>query len=103
MTQTSGLICDAGVPLADGFFRPLSAPQEAWHFAMAAPPQDAESKTLDLTFTAGGRLNAIVFWFELDLGGGIRLNTGPEAVSAGYCCTLRRSSLSIQHSAAVAL
>ena len=73
----------AGVPLADGLFRPLSQPQEAWHFVMASPPQDAETKTLDVTFSADGRLNAIVFWFELDLGGGVRLSTGPEAVSAG--------------------
>lgn len=73
----------AGAPLADGLFRPLSAPQEAWHFVMASPPQDAETKTLDVTFTADGRLNAIVFWFELDLGSGIRLSTGPEAMSAG--------------------
>ena len=50
---------------------------------MASPPQDAETKTLDVTFSADGRLNAIVFWFELDLGGGVRLSTGPEAVSAG--------------------
>jgi hypothetical protein len=71
------------VPLAGGLFRPLSEPQEAWHFVMASPPQDAETKTLDVTFTADGRLNAIVFWFELDLGSGIRLSTGPEAVLAG--------------------
>lgn len=50
---------------------------------MAAPPTDAETKTLDVTFTADGRLNAIAFWFELDLGGGIRLSTGPDAVAAG--------------------
>jgi hypothetical protein len=86
----------AGVPLADGLFRPLSQPQEAWHFVMASPPQDAETKTLDVTFTADGRLNAIVFWFELDLGSGIRLSTGPEAVSAGAqvmpdtCCWKRQ-------------
>ena len=73
----------AGVPLADGLFRPLSEPQEAWHFVMASPPQDAETKTLDVTFSAGGRLNAIVFWFKLDLGSGVRLSTGPQAVSAG--------------------
>jgi type III protein arginine methyltransferase len=50
---------------------------------MASPPQDAETKTLDVTFTADGRFNAVVFWFELDLGSGIRLSTGPKAVSAG--------------------
>lgn len=73
----------AGAPLADGMYRPLSRPQEAWHFVMAAPPEDAESKTLDVTFTASGRLNAVVFWFELDLGSGIKLSTGPQATAAG--------------------
>ena len=73
----------AGAPLAPGFYRPLSEAAEAWHFSMAAPPADAESKTLDVTFTAGGRFNAVVFWFQLDLGGGITLSTGPQAVGAG--------------------
>lgn len=83
----------AGAPLAAGMFRPLSAPQEAWHFTMASPPEDAESKTLDVTFTAGGRLNAVVFWFELDLGHGFRLSTGPQAVAAGASPTNNRRFL----------
>ena len=77
------LIVSPGASLAEGFYRPLSAPREAWHFALAAPPSDAEHKILDLGFDTSGRFNAVVFWYELDLGGGHRLSTGPRATAAG--------------------
>ncbi len=73
----------AGAPLAPGMYRPLSAPAEAWHFVMAAPPDAAASKTLDVTFTADGRCNAVVFWYALDLGGGRHLSSGRHVSGAG--------------------
>ena len=40
-------------------------------------------RSVDLTFTANGHFNAVVFWFHLELYGGITLSTAPEAVAAG--------------------
>ncbi len=40
-------------------------------------------RSVDLTFTADGHFNAIVFWFHLELYAGITLSTAPEAVAAG--------------------
>ena len=34
----------AGAPLADGMYTPLTAPVEAWHFDLAAPPEDSDRK-----------------------------------------------------------
>lgn len=73
----------AGVPLAEGMWAALSEAREAWHFSLLSPPADCESKALDVTFTAGGRFNAVVFWYRLQLADGITLTTGPQAVAAG--------------------
>jgi hypothetical protein len=43
----------------------------------------AENRSVDLTFTADGHFNAVVFWFTLELYSGVTLSTGPEAVAAG--------------------
>ena len=67
----------AGAPLAENMFRPLSEPMEAWHFDLGNPPQESARKTLDVAFTQSGRFNAVVFWFELQLGDGITLCTKP--------------------------
>ncbi len=40
-------------------------------------------RSVDLTFMADGHFNAVVFWFKLELYGGITLSTAPEAVAAG--------------------
>lgn len=68
----------AGAPLADNLFRPLSKPLEAWHFDLGSPPQESARRTLDVEFTASGRFNAVVFWFELQLGPGIQISTRPS-------------------------
>lgn len=64
-------------------YTPLADPVEAWHFDLLAPPEDSARKTIDLTFTADGHFNALVFWFELQLVDGITLSTSPQAVAAG--------------------
>lgn len=68
----------AGVPLAEGMFRPLSAPVEAWHFDMACPPEDSGRRTLDVEFAAGGVCNSVVFWFELQLCDGVVISSAPQ-------------------------
>ena len=73
----------AGCPLGKGMYEALSEPVEAWHFDFMDPPTSSEKKHLDLTFTAEGRFNAVLFWYTLHLGGGIELSTGPAAVNSG--------------------
>ena len=73
----------AGCPLGEGMYEALSEPVEAWHFDFMDPPTSSEKKHLDLTFTAEGRFNAVLFWYTLHLGGGIELSTGPAAVKSG--------------------
>ena len=81
--QKSVLVHVSGTPLAPGMYKPLSEPAEVWHFDLRSPPEDSAERTLDLSLTRPGVLNAIVFWFKLHLIDGIELSTGPEAVSAG--------------------
>ena len=71
------LVLAAGVPLAGGMYRALSAPIEAWHFDMRCPPEDSGRKTLDFEFTADGVCNAVVFWYTLQLSEGISLSSAP--------------------------
>ncbi len=61
----------------------LSEPMEAWHFDMRSPPDASASKTLDITFTRDGILNAVVFWYKLRLAEGIEISTGPQAHTTG--------------------
>lgn len=67
----------SGTPFAPGAYTALSDPVAVWHFDMVAPPDESDSKLVDLCFTSGGRFNAVLFWFDLHLGGGIQLSTGP--------------------------
>lgn len=64
-------------------WRPLSEPQEGWHFSLLAPPADCETKSADVTLTADGRFNAVVFWYCLQLTDGITTSTGPQVSSEG--------------------
>ena len=64
-------------------YRPLSHPVEAWHFDLKAAPEDSQTKSLDLDFCSDGRMNAVAFWYKLELIEGIAFSTGPEAVAAG--------------------
>lgn len=81
MCRSGGRAC-AGVPLGEGLYRPLSQPQEAWHFDMRCPPEESARKTLDTEFTADGVFNAVVFWFTLHLFDGVTISSGPCASSA---------------------
>lgn len=53
----------------------LSDPVEAWYFDFGNPPTKNETKTLDFRMTADGRLNAIMFWYEIHLFGDVYLNS----------------------------
>lgn len=72
-----------GTSLGQGFYKALSNPVEAWHFDMRTPVHESERKSIDLYFHTEGRMNAVVFWYSLELIEGIKLSTGPEAVTAG--------------------
>ena len=67
----------SGTPLAPGSYIALSEPMRIWHFDMLAPPERSDTSVLDLAFTRAGLLNAILFWYDLHLGGGAVLSTGP--------------------------
>ena len=69
----------SGTPLSPESYVVLSEPMRVWHFDIVAPPEESDSKVLDLEFTGAGRFNAIVFWFDLHMGGGQVLSTGPGA------------------------
>jgi protein arginine N-methyltransferase 7 len=71
-------ILQAGVPLAESMYRPLSEPVEAWHFDITCPPQDSGRRTLDVAFTSDGICNAVVFWYELRLCEGATLSSEPR-------------------------
>lgn len=68
-------------------YSPLSDSVEVWHFDLRAPPEDSETKTVDLTFGCDGRMNAVAFWFRLQLTESISFSTGPDAVAAGDLTT----------------
>ncbi len=67
----------SGVPLAPGAYTPLSEPVRVWHFDMLTPPEESDTQVVDLAFTSSGRFNAVLFWFDLHLGGGHILSTRP--------------------------
>ena len=67
----------AGVPLADGMYRPLTEPVEAWHFNMRCPPEESGHNTLDLAFTSDGIFNAVLFWYTLQLTPDITISSAP--------------------------
>jgi protein arginine N-methyltransferase 7 len=67
----------SGVPLAPGAYILLSEPVRVWHFDMLTPPEESDTQVVDLAFTSSGRFNAVLFWFDLHLGGGHILSTRP--------------------------
>ena len=67
-------------------YKPLSEPQEAWHFDFRDSPASSERKQLDVTFTAEGRFSAVLFWFTLDLGSGVQLSSAPDAGELWSSC-----------------
>ena len=79
-----------GAPLEAGMYNALSEPVEAWHFDLKAPIEEAETKSLDLQFSTDGRMNAVVFWYTLELLDGITFSTSPEAVASGEASYLPR-------------
>jgi hypothetical protein len=71
------------MPYSKSVYRPLSSPTEIWYFDMLNPPTSSDTKSVDVGFTEKGTFNAIMFWYDLDLGSGVHLCTGPEEVDAG--------------------
>ena len=58
-------------------YRPLTEPMEAWHFNMRSPPEESGRSSLDLSFTADGIFNAVLFWFTLQLTPDITISSAP--------------------------
>lgn len=71
----------SATPLRPGAYKPLSTPVRVWHFDMLAPPEDSDSLQVDLHIEATGCFNAVLFWYDLHLGEGITLHTGPGSGS----------------------
>lgn len=69
---------DAGAPLAEGMYRPLTEPVEAWHFAMRWLPEESGRRHLDLKFTVDGIFNAVLFWHTLELAPGVTVSSAPR-------------------------
>ncbi len=67
----------AGAPLAGGMCRPLTEPIEAWHFNMRCPLEESGRKSLDLSFTADGIFNAVLFCYTLQLTPDIAISSAP--------------------------
>ena len=67
----------SGTPLSPSSYVALSEPVRVWHFDMVAPPEESDSNVVDLELTCAGRFNAILFWFDLHMGGGRVLSTAP--------------------------
>lgn len=64
--------------------------QEAWHLDLTNPPSEAQAHTLDLSMTATGRFNAVIFWYEVQLYGDVRLIThkpSPYSDCSCPCCS----------------
>lgn len=80
-----------GLPLSPEHYKDLSDVFEVWHFDFYNPPEETARKVVDLTFTSQGIFNAMLFWYELDLGNGITFSTAPKIVQ-------NRSSSSLQPS-----
>ena len=84
-------------------YKALSRPAEAWHFDLKAPGEASEHKSLDLTFHTDGRMNAVVFWYTLELIEGITFSTGPDAVKAGMRSTSKYSCFRLNYSCSSSL
>ena len=69
--------CGGGAP-APGAYVALSPPTVAWHFDFRQLPEAAESRLLEVPFTVDGAWNAVLFWYDLHMGGGECCSTGPD-------------------------
>jgi len=69
----------ADVRLKDIKFRRMSEAEPVLDFSFMRSPPLQRSKKVTLRTTAGGIVNAIAFWFSMELGGGAEINTSPDA------------------------
>jgi protein arginine N-methyltransferase 7 len=67
----------SGTPLSPDSYVALSEPVRVWHFDMLAPPEHSDTSVVDLAFSQSGRFNAVLFWYDLHLGGGHVISTRP--------------------------
>lgn len=72
----------SGTSLNLDAIQPLSDPVAVWYFDFGAPPTKSDTKIIDVEFTADGRFNAVMYWYELNLFGDITLSTGLDAMRA---------------------
>lgn len=66
--------------LDEGAYARLAEPVRVFDIDfLTAAADDRETRTFEVTFTAPGKLNALLLWFDLDLGEGLpRLANGPD-------------------------
>ena len=53
----------------------LSEPVATWYFDFGNPPNSSDTKTIDFTFTEDGRMNAVMFWYDIHLFGEVYLRS----------------------------
>ncbi|PFH37088.1 tetratricopeptide repeat-containing protein [Besnoitia besnoiti] len=78
-----------GVDLDEETFIPLCAPFEAWDFDLrenvladqASPMFAKTTKELEVKVSEAGELNAVVFWFELEIDEHLTISTAPHSVA----------------------
>ncbi|MFI9200066.1 50S ribosomal protein L11 methyltransferase [Streptomyces sp. NPDC053048] len=62
----------------------LSEPQELVSFDLASGPLGPGSRRLSVPATADGEAQALVAWFEMDLGAGITLHNSPQNTTSHW-------------------
>lgn len=62
-----------------GAVKTLSEPASVWYFDFSNPPTRNDTKMIDLSFTQDGRMNAIMFWYEIHLFGDVYISSGLDA------------------------
>ncbi len=66
----------SGRPIDQRSLTLLSEPQEALHLDLASPPGCSGSAQLEVEVAATGGWNAVTWWYELTLFGGVTISTG---------------------------
>lgn len=66
-----------GLPLLQDSYETLSEVFEVWHFDFYHPPEETDRKVIDLHFNKKGVFNAVLLWYNLDLGNQLTFTTSP--------------------------
>jgi Ribosomal protein L11 methyltransferase (PrmA) len=72
------------VRLATWSHRLLSAPALAFEFDFQGELPTARTASVPVSLPRGGTVHGVVFWFELELGGGVQLSNGPDNTASHW-------------------